>query len=58
MHDEPPVTAQPSPPAEALRLAMGWHHLPTMTPEQRAEYERKNAEAQAEARRIYGTSAA
>lgn len=45
---------QPSPRAEALRRAMGWERLPTMTAEQRAEYERKNAEAQEAARRYYG----
>lgn len=47
---------QPSPHAEQLRQAMGWDKLPTMTAEQRAEYERKNAEAQAAARRFYGTT--
>lgn len=58
MHDQTPTDEQPSPHAEELRQAMGWDRLPVITPERRAEIERANAEAQAEARRIYGTPAA
>ncbi len=54
MRDAPRTDDQPSPRAEALRQAMGWDKLPTMTPEQREEFDRKNAEAQEQARRIYG----
>jgi hypothetical protein len=39
--------------AERFAAAMGWDHVPTMTPEQRAEHERRNAEAQAAADEFY-----
>lgn len=58
MQDTPRTDDTPSPRAEALRVAMGWDKLPTISPERRAEIDRANAEAQAEARRIYGTDAA
>ena len=57
MRDERPTDEQPSR-AEQFRQAMGWAQLPEMTPEQRADYDRKNAQAQADAERIYGTNAA
>jgi predicted transcriptional regulator len=48
---------QPGEAAERLRQVMGWAEIPTLTDDEEADLDRRMAQAQTDAERIYGRPA-
>jgi hypothetical protein len=58
MSQATPDQTQPTSNAERLRLAMGWEHLPEMSPEEREKFDAEQRRFDEEIRRFYADPAA